>query len=233
LLAALLAGLVGSVHCLGMCGGIAGALGLAAGGRTRFVLAYGAGRIASYAAAGALAGALGAALAGLAGLGPWLRLVMGAMLVLVGLQVALGWRLLAPIESAGARAWRRMAPAARSLMPPERLPQALALGALWGWLPCGLVYGMLAAAAATGGPAQGAGFMAAFGLGTLPAMAGLSLASARVPLGTGRHRRALGWLLVGFGAWTAVTPLSHLAGDEGGHSHHHAEIAGPPPAPLG
>lgn len=231
--AALVAGLVGSVHCLGMCGGIAGALGLAAGGRTAFVLAYGAGRIASYAVAGMLAGALGATLAGLAGLGPWLRLVMGAMLVLVGLQVALGWRLLAPIESVGARAWRHMAPAARALMPPERLPQALALGALWGWLPCGLVYGMLAAAAATGGPAEGAGFMAAFGLGTLPAMAGLSLASARAPLGPGRRRRALGWLLVAFGAWTAATPLPQLVGSGAGHGPHHAEIAGQPPSPFG
>jgi uncharacterized protein len=218
LLAALVAGLVGSVHCFGMCGGIAGALGMAGGGRASFAAAYSAGRIASYAAAGAIAGGIGAGLASAAGLGPWLRLVMGLILVLLGLQIALHLKLLAPLEAAGARFWSKLAPLARPLVPPRHVGQALALGMLWGWLPCGLVYGMLAAAAGAGSPLGGATFMAVFGLGTAPAMIGLAWASGRGGnLLTARRRRALGWVLVVFGAWTAATPIMRLSGVE--HEH--------------
>ena len=221
LLAALLGGFIGSVHCLGMCGGIAGALGMAGGGKASFAVAYSAGRIASYMVAGAIAGAIGAGLAAAAGLGPWLRLLMGIVLVLLGLQVALNVKLLAPLEAAGANLWRRLAPLARRLVPPRHAGQALALGALWGWLPCGLVYGMLAAAAASGTALNGALFMAVFGLGTAPAMVGLAWASGRGGSWlTARRRRALGWLLVLFGAWTAATPLMRMAGisEHNGHA---------------
>ena len=245
LLAALLGGLVGSVHCLGMCGGIAGALGMAGGGRASMAVSYSAGRIASYAVAGAIVGALGARLAGAAGLGPWLRLLMGLVLLLLGLQVALNLKLLAPVEAAGARLWQRLAPLARRFVPPRHAGQALALGALWGWLPCGLVYGMLAAAAGAGGAAQGALFMAVFGLGTAPAMIGVSWASGRSgAFLDARRRRLLGWLLVIFGAWTMVTPLMKLAGGagHGGHAppagtqehrHHDAALRAPPASLTG
>lgn len=224
LLAAFLGGLIGSTHCFGMCGGIASALGVAGGGRPGFAIAYSAGRIASYSVAGAIAGAIGAGLAGAAGLGPWLRLVMGVMFVLIGLQVALNLRVLAPLEAAGARLWMRLAPVARRFVPPRHAGEALALGALWGWLPCGLVYGMLAAAAGAGNAAGGALFMAVFGLGTAPAMIGLAWASGRGGQWlTARRKRMLGWLLVLFGAWTAATPLMHMArshgGDDDGHCH--------------
>jgi uncharacterized protein len=220
LLAALLGGFVGSVHCFGMCGGIAGALGMAGGGRASFAFAYSAGRIMSYAVAGAIAGAIGAGLAGAAGLGPWLRLVMGIVLILLGLQIAINLKLLAPLEAAGARLWRKLAPVARRLVPPRHPGQALALGALWGWLPCGLVYGMLAAAAASGTAQNGAIFMAVFGLGTAPAMIGLAWASGRGGTWlTARRRRALGWLLVAFGAWTAATPLLHMRGHQQHEQH--------------
>jgi uncharacterized protein len=221
LLAALVAGLVGSVHCFGMCGGIAGALGMAGGGRATFAVAYSAGRIASYSVAGAIAGAIGAGLATAAGLGPWLRLVMGIMLVLLGLQVALNVKLLAPLEAAGASLWRQLAPLARRLVPPRHAGQALALGVLWGWLPCGLVYGMLAAAAGAGGAMQGAAFMAVFGLGTAPAMTGLAWASGRGSNWlAGRRRTAAGWVLVAFGAWTAATPLAQMLGADPHGGHH-------------
>lgn len=221
LLAALLGGFIGSVHCLGMCGGIAGALGVAGGGRGAFAFAYSAGRIGSYALAGAIAGTIGAGLADLAGIGPWLRLLMAVILVLLGLQVAVNLRLLAPLEAAGAGLWRRLAPLARRIVPPRHAGQALMLGALWGWLPCGLVYGMLAAAAGSGSARDGAAFMAVFGLGTAPAMVGLAWASGRGSAWlTGSRRRALGWVLVVFGAWTAVTPLGLLLG-VGDHASQH------------
>lgn len=236
LAAALLAGLVGSTHCLGMCGGIAGALGVAAGGRGALVVSYSAGRIASYAAAGALAGAAGAGLAGVGPAGPALRILMGLAFVLLGLQVALGWKLLAPLEAAGAKLWARLAPMARALMPPRHAGQALALGALWGWLPCGLVYGMLAAAAGSGSAGNGALVMAAFGLGTAPAMIGVAWASGRGSgLLTARRKRALGWILVLLGAWTLITPVTFFAGGPaGGHAHpHHSALEVPVDARVG
>ncbi len=230
LMGALVAGLVGSAHCAGMCGGITGALGIAArssgGGTLRragFTAAFSVGRILSYALAGAIAGWIGE---GLRPAGPgWaaaFRILTALVLVLIGLQVAFHLKLLAPVEAAGARVWRHIGPRLRPLLPPRHLGHALLVGAAWGWLPCGLVYGMLVAAAVAGGPAEGAAVMAAFGLGTLPAMVAMGLAAGGVSGAAGRlqggWRRAAGLMLVVFGLWTAVFPLSHLGG--GGHAGH-------------
>lgn len=185
LAAALVAGLVGSSHCLGMCGGIAIALGMQ--GRQRplvSALLYNAGRIASYAAAGAVAGGIGLWLGQSlhAGYAPVvLRLLAGGAMIAIGLQVALNWRLLRPIERAGMHVWRRLSPQAGRLMGRRSPLSALALGAVWGWLPCGLVYAMLLAAAASGGAPEGAGLMAAFGLGTAPAMIATGAAATGGP----------------------------------------------------
>ncbi len=165
LVAALVAGLVGSTHCLGMCGGIAAALGMATAGEGAAVsrafghaLVYNAARVGSYALAGALAGGLGMAL-GRAVHAPsmtvGLRVLTGLVLVAIGLQIAFNLRLLRPLETAGFGIWQRIAPAAAGLVRRRDLAGALGLGALWGWLPCGLVYGMLLAAAGTGGPLNG------------------------------------------------------------------------------
>ncbi|MDZ7828660.1 MAG: sulfite exporter TauE/SafE family protein [Halofilum sp. (in: g-proteobacteria)] len=186
LLAAFVAGLVGSSHCLGMCGGIAAALGMGtagpeagAGRALGRALLYNGGRIASYAVAGTLAGGIGFIL-GQAVHAPTaivtMRVLTGAVLVAIGLQVAFNLRLLRPLETAGMHAWRRVAPLATRLMGKRSAGGTMLLGALWGWMPCGLVYGMLVAAAATGQPLTGAALMAVFGLGTAP--------------GHGRHRRA-------------------------------------------
>ncbi len=236
LLGALVAGLVGSAHCAGMCGGITGALGVAArssgGGtfrRVGFTTAFSVGRILSYVLAGAIAGWIGE---GLRPAGPgWaaaFRILTALVLVLIGLQVAFHLKLLAPIEAAGARVWRHIGPRLRPLLPPRHLGHALLVGAAWGWLPCGLVYGMLVAAAAAGGAAEGAAVMAAFGLGTLPAMTAMGLAAGGMSGAAGRlrggWRRTAGIMLVIFGLWTAVFPVSHLAG--GGHAGHGSHDAG-------
>ena len=81
------------------------------------------------------------------------RLASGLLIVLVGLQLAFGWRILAPLESAGATLWKRIAPAAKGLVPVNRYAQAFGLGLIWGWLPCGLVYSVLLLAATTAEPA--------------------------------------------------------------------------------
>ena len=223
--AALLAGLAGSGHCLGMCGGISAAL--AGGGRGPAwlsALLLSIGRIASYAVAGAVAGAGGALLGrglDLLQLGQTLRLGFGLLLLAVGLTLALRWRGLLRIEALGGRLWARLSPALRGLLPPRGPAQALLAGALWGWLPCGLVYSMLTLALASGDAGSGALVMMGFGLGTLPAVvgAGSAAAGALRPLrlmrgGTGR--RTAGLLLAVFGAWTVLGALPR-----GDHAAHH------------
>lgn len=223
-LAALLAGLAGSGHCLGMCGGISAAL--AGGGRGRTwlnALLLSTGRVASYSLAGAIAGTGGALLGrglDLLRLGQTLRIGFGLLLVAVGLTLALRWRGLLRIEALGGRVWTRLAPTLQGLLPPRGPAQALLAGALWGWLPCGLVYSMLTLALASGDAARGALVMAGFGLGTLPAVVGAGSAAAgalrRLRSGTGQ--RAAGLLLAMFGAWTALGALPH--GDHAAHVNH-------------
>ncbi len=174
LFAAFAAGLLGGVHCIGMCGGIAGALsGTARGNRWRRLLAFNAGRIASYATAGAIAGAIG----GLATmLGPLhtariaLFVVAQIMLMLLGLYIA-GWGgVMLRLEAAGGALWRQLEPIRRRALPIDSDAKAIAAGALWGWVPCGLVYAMLPFAVASGSAAGGAAILAMFGLGTLPGL---------------------------------------------------------------
>lgn len=182
--AALVAGFLGGVHCIGMCGGIAGSLSAAARGPAlRRQAAFNLGRIGTYAVAGALAGGLGSLVQAL---GPVnaaqtaLFIVANVFMVLLGLYVA-GWgRSLLKLESAGGAAWRRIEPLRRHFLPIDSDARALGAGAVWGWIPCGLVYSMLALALASGSALAGAGVLAAFGLGTLPAMVGAGVAAQRL-----------------------------------------------------
>ncbi|GMU67596.1 MAG: hypothetical protein AMXMBFR36_38700 [Acidobacteriota bacterium] len=188
LLGLLLAGLLGSGHCFGMCGGIAGSFALAGdrgGRRPRLaaLLATNAGRIATYAALGAVAGAAGAA--AVAVLPPSAaRLIARGVAALCFVALALYLAgiptLVAPIERLGGRLWKRVAPAASRLLATRSLGGRAALGAVWGLLPCGLVYTSLIVAATAGSPAGGALGMLAFGLGTLPALLAAGLASTAV-----------------------------------------------------
>jgi sulfite exporter TauE/SafE len=212
--AAFTAGLLGGVHCVGMCGGIVGALSAGSQGPLRRRLAaFNAGRIASYAFAGALAGALGAA-AGAAGpalvLKAALFLAAQAMVILVGFYVA-GWSgAIARFERAGGALWRRLDPLRRRFFPIDSDARALGAGAVWGWIPCGLVYGMLPLAAVSGDPLSGAAVMAAFGLGTLPGLVAAG-AAARFLSGLRRSpwvRRAAGIAIVCIG----VAGLARMPG---------------------
>jgi len=174
-------GLFSSLHCIGMCGGIIGALSYGLSPVIRqnsrrfglFLLVFSIGRVASYALAGALLGSMGGALFEMIGGGQghrWLQWLAALIMVLIGLHIA-GWLpKLAVIERLGVPLWGRLEPMGRRLMPVQSLPKALAYGMVWGWLPCGLVYTMLLSAVAQSGPASGALYMLAFGIGTLPAV---------------------------------------------------------------
>lgn len=224
---AFIVGLLGGVHCVAMCGGIVGALSFhgAAGVRrpggdgaaavhpsTSFVgplalhAAYSSGRVASYAVAGAVAGGLGGTAALMQTVLPAqiaLAVVANGLLILLGLYLAGEGRIVAALERAGAHLWRHIAPAGKRFLPADTPPRAFAVGVVWGWLPCGLVYSVLATALVSGSASRGAVVMLAFGLGTLPNLLAAGLAMERIRSWFRRPtvRRGAGYLVVALGLW--------------------------------
>lgn len=222
LITALLLGFFSSTHCLGMCGGIMGALTLgisseSQGRKLAIMLGYNLGRITSYTFMGAVAGLLGYWLLA-AGAGQWLRFVAAGLLVLMALYLTNWWRALIWLEKLGQGLWRYVQPLGKRLLPVRTWPQSVMLGALWGWLPCGLVYTALTYAMTQPGALSGALTMLAFGLGTLPALLAAGFAAGPlqrfVRLPALRHLGAL--LLLVFAGWTFYGALGH------GHDHDHS-----------
>ena len=222
LVAAFAAGLLGSVHCVGMCGGIAGALSASARGSSRRrIVAFNLGRLGTYAIVGAVAGGFGSlavAIVPLHEARSVLFVIAQAMLILLGLYIA-GWSGIFPrLETAGRGLWRRIEPLRRRLAPIDNDLKALGAGAVWGWVPCGLVYAMLPLAATSGNAAEGALILAAFGAGTLPALvavggAGLGVARLREKAWV---RRVAGTAIIGLAVFgltqlPAATDLAALA----------------------
>ena len=179
---AFLIGLASTFHCLGMCGGISGALTFSLPVEVRqsrwrlpaYLLAYGLGRIGSYALAGAITGTVGAILlrggGNMAFLHVLAQTLAAAVLVGIGLYLAGWFPRFAQLQNIGAPVWRRLEPYGRRLLPVSSPLQALLFGAAWGWLPCGLVYSMLIWTLTAADALEGALLMFAFGLGTLPAV---------------------------------------------------------------
>lgn len=229
LAAAFLMGVLGSGHCVAMCGGIACALTVGLEDRVRrsparmlpYVLAYNTGRIVSYSLAGLLVGLAGAQAANL--LPPaWVRqagvVVSAAFIIALGLYLADWWRGLAALERVGTRLWRHLEPLGRRALPVTRVSGALGAGLVWGWLPCGLVYAALSLALVRASPTGGALTMLAFGLGTLPTLLVLGFAGRWI---TGLARRPQVRRAAGIGL--CVLGVAALAlGLAGGHDHHTA-----------
>lgn len=236
LLSALVIGFLGSGHCIGMCGGIASALAFAipeknSKQRVFILLAYNLGRILSYTLLGAFVGLLGQKI----GLPPVLRIVAGVLLIAMGLYLANWWRGLVYLEKAGSYLWRWIQPLGARLMPVDTVLKGLLFGAIWGWLPCGLVYSALALSMAQAEPVSAAGVMLYFGLGTLPAvfLSGWAANYLKTLLQSKLVRTLFALTIIVFGVWTLWMPLSHVGGhgahtQEGGsgaeatkdHSHH-------------
>lgn len=215
LVSALILGLLGGGHCLGMCGGLMGALTLAIlqeqrSRRFRLLLAYNLGRILSYATAGLLIELAGWAVAN-SPAAMFMRVLAGLLLISMGLYLAGWWSGLTHIESLGRGLWRYIQPVANRLLPVSSLPRALLLGTLWGWLPCGLVYSTLLWAASQGNALDSALLMLAFGLGTWPVLLATGLAAERVTalLRKRSVRVAGGLLVILFGIWTLPGPHQH------------------------
>ncbi len=223
LLPIFLIGLLGGVHCVGMCGGIVGAFAVATPRHTipvkavgtlqasmaitdtgPRVMAFNLGRIASYMLAGALAGLLGSVplmmnLASAQIVAYWLA---NLMLVALGLMLMNLWEGISRVEAVGQIVWRRLQPLMRRLLPVQHSGQAFALGGVWGWVPCGMVYSVLMTALLSGSATRGALVMLAFGLGTLPLLFSMGMVGSSLqPLLQRRSvRRIAGMLVLGFGA---------------------------------
>lgn len=223
---AFLIGLAGGVHCLAMCGGIVAALNLRAPQPFGRQLAYSLGRAASYTGAGALAGGAGGVALLYDDLLPariLLLVAANALVILLGLYLAgLGSAVLA-LERAGRVVWRVLTRLGARLAPADTTGRAAAVGVLWGWIPCGLVYSVLATALVSGSALRGAAVMAAFGLGTLPNLLGAGLAAQklqdllRAPLA--RRVAGLAVILLGLVGLARIPGLSdHLR--HGLHSLH-------------
>jgi sulfite exporter TauE/SafE len=233
LAAALVAGIAASGHCLGMCGGIAGALAMrrpqaTSGSKLGLALAYNLSRVTSYAVAGAIAGLLGRTLLKAVDVAPMsiaFRVIAGLIMLAAAARLMFGWRLLDPIESAGAGLWRKVAPWAGRRGRSGGLGGAIGLGLAWGWLPCGMTYSMLLLAATTASVPMGAAVMLAFGAGTLPSMVTATVAferMARTLSSRAALRNIAGILLLAFGLWTAGNALWHGARHSGHDSSIHA-----------
>ena len=212
LLAAALAGLLGGVHCAVMCGGIAASFPAMAPGRPlRVAWQANLGRIGGYGFAPAVRGGLGGGLRRVLrsdALAVGVRVAAGIALVLVALRLLDRGGRFDLLAGPGARAWRWLQPLHRHLLPADRAWRRIALGALWGWMPCGLSLAMLTVAWLQASAAAGALVMAAFGLATLPVMLPLTWSGARMHRWLQRPglRTALAGLVLGAGLLTVAAP---------------------------
>jgi len=219
-------GFLGSAHCVGMCGGIVGALnaGLLHGesqsriSQVAYHLNYNIGRILSYSIAGALAGFAGAQSSKLPleVVLPVGELIGGIVMILLGLYLA-GWsQIVTRIERLGLYIWKYIQPLGKHFMPVHTPLHAFGVGVVWGWLPCGLVYSALALSLLSASPATGALLMLAFGLGTLPMLLimGGAYEQLRGIVRKPATRQLAGAAVILVGVYTS---LSAMSGD--GHEH--------------
>lgn len=177
MVAAFMIGLLGSTHCIGMCGGIVGALTMGLPEHQRssaarllpWLLSYNAGRLLSYSLAGFLLGLLSASGSQLLQMKfPVGGLVGALFMMLLGIYIAGWYPTMQWLERAGGVIWNRLEPLGKRILPVTNHAHAFGLGVVWGWLPCGLVYSSLAWAATSANAWNSAMLMLAFGLGTLP-----------------------------------------------------------------
>ena len=219
-------GLLGAVHCVGMCSGIVALLTRQTSDRSRSrlfqanLVYYNLGRLFSYALAGLLAGTVGAQILNILPVEHGARIsqmLTSGFLIAVGLYLTGWWKGLTRLEALGNKLWIRLEPFGRKFLPVKTSFQALTVGAVWGWLPCGLVYSALVWSLVSGSAWQGAAFMTAFGVGTLPALLLMGAGSQWLAKFTQNKfiRTTIGALMIIFGSllFTNILQLHQF------HSH--------------
>ena len=187
--AAFLAGLLGGVHCVGMCGGIVGALTFSIDEDKRqqpkiiipFLLAYNSGRLLSYSIAGALLGGfsmLASNMMAMQHIQVILQIIAAILMLALGFYLAGWWHGISKIELLGSGIWKKIEPFSRRYIPVKSFYQAFFLGIFWGWLPCGLVYTLLFWSISSASAIKGSLLMLSFGLGTLPTLLAMGMFAA-------------------------------------------------------
>ena len=219
-LTALLAGFFGGLHCIGMCGGVTGAMVLGIPKESRrgrdiwpYLLNYNLGRILTYTTLGVLTGFLGHQAGELIGQYNgwlWLRILAGGLMVAMGLYLAGWWSGLIHLEKLGGQlVWQKLRPLGGQLLPVVSPAGALPFGLVWGLLPCGLIYTMLVWSLASGCWWQGGLFLLSFGIGTLPVMLATGWIAGQY--GNGSHvkkwRKLAGAMVILFGLWTVASSI--------------------------
>ena len=240
---AFIIGLLGSGHCIAMCGGITTMLTSALpsnkyennqqipvndqqgnqndvqdgcqkqSSKFTLVFCYNLGRIASYSFIGAIVGFTGSIAAKNIGLPlASLRLFSAVFVILLGLYLGKWLMWLNQIEALGKKLWQQISPLASRAIPVNTPLKALGLGAIWGWLPCGLVYSILTWALASSSIINGASIMFFFGLGTLPALLTLSLGfnSIKNILINPFLRKIMALILIGFGIYSFIVAYQQM-----------------------
>jgi len=224
-IAAFLVGLLGGVHCVGMCGGIMSALTLgikpvnnSSSNQSRlfpYLLSYNLARILSYSIAGLIFGGVGAWITDLVLFNQaqmFLKIIAGLFLMGLGLYLANWWRGLRYVEQLGSNVWKFIEPVAKRFIPIKNIKQAFGAGILWGWLPCGLVYSVLIWSLSSGSAVNGGLLMLSFGLGTLPTLlaVGLFAVSIKRFMQLQSVRVIAGMLVFGFGLYQIVIAIYNL-----------------------
>jgi sulfite exporter TauE/SafE len=214
LISAFLIGIAGSVHCVGMCGGIVSAFSFILPKHQSplpYMIFYNMGRITSYTIAGAITGYLGSIL--IIQLNTPLNILTlfsSILLMLMGLYIGGWWQILTVLEKAGSFIWKRISPYSKKFLPFKTPLQAFPYGFIWGWLPCGLVYSTLSWSLASGSALTGAGVMLAFGLGTLPALLSLGATTNSIKslLSHSVFRKSVGLLLIAYSLLIIITNVT-------------------------
>jgi sulfite exporter TauE/SafE len=212
---AFITGLLGGVHCFGMCGSIIGALSLSNVKEQKQVsqfpilLGYNLGRISGYIVAGAIVGFLGSSLIDLTGIQNAkliLSVIASLFMIALGFYLAGFWGSFSKLESIGGGLWKVIQPFTKRFIPVRSFSQAIPLGFLWGWLPCGLVYTALIWTLSAGGAIEGALIMLAFGLGTLPNLLAMGVLAAQLDrwVKNSKVRMMAGLSVVAMGLFTLL-----------------------------
>lgn len=239
LFSAFIIGLLGSGHCIAMCGGITSMLTSALpspsanthkysnqqipinnqndysknSNKTILVICYNLGRITSYTFIGAIVGFTGSVAAKNLGAPlATLRIISSIFMILLGLYLGQWLMWLNRIEAIGKYLWRYISPLASKAIPVNSPIKALTLGAVWGWLPCGLVYSTLTWALASGSMITGASIMLCFGLGTLPALLTLSIGMTSIKncLVNPTIRRTMALILISYGIYSFIVAYRQM-----------------------
>jgi len=208
-LAAFLIGMVSAGHCMGMCGGLMLAAGLN-NSRLAAVLGYNIGRIVTYATLGALFGLISQSVP--VSTLPFLKLLSSLLLFLTAMHLLGQTNLLRSFEKLGTPLWRFVQPYSKKLVPVRNFPSALLLGAIWGLIPCGLVYTAISFSLSSGSAFSTMIMMTFFGIGTLPAMLGTAIFSTqfRKVLTLTNVRYALAGCLFILAILIAYNAIEHL-----------------------